>query len=286
MLRPLKFTIDYDNSINERHFSDDVRIRQVLINIIGNAIKFTKKGSIHVVVKNLGIELNKQIIEFSCKDTGVGISKDGQIQLFNNYFQDSGLGKAVRELGSGLGLAISGTIIEMLGGEIDVKSTINKGTDVIVKIPLEVYDKTLNNLNDPKLSNHTSLKGKRILLAEDNHLNRLVFQMILNNLGMEVDVVENGVDVLDNLGKIKYDLVLMDIQMPIMDGITTLHEIQKIYGEEVPVIALTASALTSEVKHMFALGFTDCITKPIDQSCLERRLIEFFSGQLMKVNKF
>lgn len=282
----LKFIIDYDNTINEIHFSDDVRIRQVLINIIGNAIKFTTKGSIEVSFKNVGFELNKQIIQFQCKDTGVGISKDGQNQLFSNYFQENRLGKSVRELGSGLGLAITSTIIEMLGGEIDVKSILNKGTDIRIKIPLEIYEKKEKTNSNHIVRSPSVLKGKKILLAEDNHLNRLVFKMMLNNIGVDVDVVENGVDALDNIRNNKYDLVLMDIQMPIMDGTTALYEIKKNIGEELPVIALTASALTSEVKHMFSLGFNDCITKPIDQSFLEKRLIDFFSSQVINMDKF
>ena len=272
----LGFTIMIESSIAKSHISDEIRIRQILINIISNAIKFTQRGSIKINFKNIGMNGRKQMIEFTCRDTGIGIESEALIHLFEDFFQEERIGKIIKETGSGLGLAITNSIVKLMGGEIDIKSDVNKGTVVKVILPLEINEKEVVEKKQIKKYNHI-LEGKRILLAEDNNLNRMLFKLMLNNMKINVDEVENGFDAVEKIFNNSYDLVLMDIQMPVMDGKTALYAIIKKFDDRVPVIALTAAAFKSEVNHMFSLGFADCITKPIDQQNLEQKLIDFFT---------
>ena len=273
----LSFSIEYDNTINESHYSDEIRIRQILINIISNAIKFTQKGYIKITFKNLGVDKSSQIIEFRCLDTGFGISKSALNHLFEDFFQDNQIGKNIKELGSGLGLAITRSIVKLIGGKIDINSTVNSGTLVCIQLPLEIQKINILEIKGTNKKNNHLLEGKRMLLVEDNNLNRMVFRMMLNNLKIVIDESENGFEALEKIAKNKYDLVLMDIHMPVMDGPTALFHIIKSHGDTIPVIALTASAFKSEVNHLLMLGFSDCITKPVDQQMLQEKLGNYFS---------
>ena len=281
----LNFSIEDESSIAKSHISDEIRIRQILINIISNAIKFTPRGSIRVIVKNLATEENKQLIEFNCIDTGVGMAKEALTHLFEDFFQEDRIGKAIKETGSGLGLSITNSIVKMMGGEIDFISDVNKGTEVKIRLPLEVNKSEFVEYKVAELQNNI-LEGKHILLADDNNLNRMIFKLMLNNMKISVDEVDNGFDAVEKVFSNKYDLVLMDIQMPVMDGVTALYAILKKFDDSVPVIALTAAAFNSEVKHMSILGFADCITKPIDQKKLEQKLINFFNNNKAGKEKF
>ena len=281
----LNFSIEDESSIAKSHISDEIRIRQILINIISNAIKFTPRGSIRVIVKNLATEENKQLIEFNCIDKGVGMAKEALTHLFEDFFQEDRIGKAIKETGSGLGLSITNSIVKMMGGEIDFISDVNKGTEVKIRLPLEVNKSEFVEYKVAELQNNI-LEGKHILLADDNNLNRMIFKLMLNNMKISVDEVDNGFDAVEKVFSNKYDLVLMDIQMPVMDGVTALYAILKKFDDSVPVIALTAAAFNSEVKHMSILGFADCITKPIDQKKLEQKLINFFNNNKAGKEKF
>jgi CheY-like chemotaxis protein len=257
--------------------ADEVRLRQVLINVLGNAIKFTDNGLVKLTIsleKSLG---KTQIIKFVCEDTGVGISKEAMVHIFEDFYQESHASINHRSTGSGLGLAITKNIISLMGGEIDVESEKNIGTKVTFSIPFEIVSSEDLIKSKPAFIDCSLIMGKKILLVEDNHLNRMLFNMMLSNLKAEVDEAENGLEALDKLKTKKYDLILMDIQMPIMDGPTALASIKRLYGDSMPVIALTAAAFKSEVNHLLNLGFSDCITKPVDQKNLEHRLCEFFS---------
>jgi PAS domain S-box-containing protein len=273
----LQFTTEFDHDINENLLADEVRLRQVLINVLGNAIKFTDNGFVKLTI-SLEKSLEKtQTIKFVCEDTGVGISKEAMVHIFEDFYQESHAGNNHRSTGSGLGLAITKNIISLMGGEIDVESEKNVGTKVTFSIPFEIVSSEDLIKSKPAFIDCTLIMGKKILLVEDNHLNRMLFNMMLSNLKAEVDEAENGLEALDKLKTKKYDLILMDIQMPIMDGPTALASIKRLYGDSIPVIALTAAAFKSEVNHLLNLGFSDCITKPVDQKNLEHRLCEFFS---------
>lgn len=267
----------FDKDINENLLGDEIRLRQVLINVLGNAIKFTESGFIKLTVSVEREEEINQLIKFVCEDTGIGISKEALQHIFEDFYQESQSSNDHRKNGSGLGLAITKNIITLMGGEIKVVSEKQVGTNVSFSIPFEIISSTDLIKENLAFVDCALMIDKKILLVEDNHLNRMLFNMMLTNLKAKVDEAENGLEALEKLKTSKYDLILMDIQMPIMDGPTALASIKRLYGDSIPVIALTAAAFKSEVNHLLNLGFSDCITKPVDQKNLEHRLCDFFS---------
>ena len=276
---------DIDKKIDQYLFSDVVRIRQILMNILGNAIKFTETGSIQVNISLLLDKDNEQLVQFTCKDTGIGISEDSLKHIFDEFHQEKD-GNNNHSSGSGLGLSITKKLVNMMGGKIELESTKGIGTKVIIQIPFpKVNSKDLvTDMVEEDLS--PLLIGKRILIVEDNKINRMIFSLMLKNLKVLYDEAENGLDALGLIEKNQYDLILMDIQMPVMDGPSALEIIRSKYGDTIPVIALTAAAFKSEVIHMLNLGFSDCITKPIDQKGLQKRLGQFFKSGSSRDRQF
>ena len=273
----LSLHTQFDDSIANRLIGDGVRIRQILMNILGNAIKFTTVGSIESKIEMLKNDEHEQLIQFVCADSGIGIAEDALKKIFDEFYQENS-SNTNGVTGSGLGLSITHQLVNMMRGRIWIESTKGIGTKVFVQIPFEKAadtDLAIAHVDDDLKS---FIAGKRILIVEDNKVNRVIFSLMLNNLQVVVDEAENGLDALELIDKNNYDLVLMDIQMPVMDGPSTLANIRKKYGDELPVIALTAAAFKSEVVHMLNLGFVDCITKPIDQKGLQQRLGKFFKS--------
>jgi len=266
-----------DNQINPNLLGDSVRIRQILMNILGNAIKFTDAGSIYSKIFLVKDKENEQLIQFSCEDTGIGIAEDALKNIFEEFYQENNSNTS-RSTGSGLGLSITRQLVNMMGGKIWIESKKDAGTKVFIQIPFMKADAKDFDVDEFVDDLQPLLAGKRILVVEDNKVNRVIFSLMLKNLQVVVDEAENGKDALEMIEKNKYDLVLMDIQMPVMDGPSTLEIIRRKYGNTIPVIALTAAAFKSEVIHMLNLGFSDCITKPIDQKGLQKRLGQFFKS--------
>lgn len=258
--------IDHAKGIPEIVIGDKVRLSQILTNLIGNAIKFTDQGEIKV-----SLELKKEskqefLIKFSVKDTGIGISNDNLELIFESFTQEKS--DITRRFGgSGLGLAISKKLVEIQKGEIHVTSTPNKGSTFSFTIP---YKKSkLKKVRVEKTFDHDkdSLVGLKILIVEDNQINRLVVRKFLENWGAHVDEAENGRISLEMVENNFYNLVLMDLQMPEMDGyeatlkIKTMH--QKKY-KDLPVIALTASILIDVKEKIENAGLDDFLIKPFD----------------------
>jgi signal transduction histidine kinase/CheY-like chemotaxis protein/HPt (histidine-containing phosphotransfer) domain-containing protein len=264
-----------DEKIATNLMGDAVRIRQILMNILSNAIKFTDKGNINYKIELIKNNDQEQLVQFSCEDSGVGIAEESLKRIFEEFYQEN-TSNTSGVTGSGLGLSITNQLVNLMGGRIWIESKKGIGTKVFVQIPFEkakAPQLTANHADDDLRS---LIAGKRILIVEDNKVNRVIFTLMLKNLQVQVDEAENGLDALELIEKNTYDLVLMDIQMPVMDGPSTLANIRKKYGDELPVIALTAAAFKSEVIHMLNLGFADCITKPIDQKGLQQRIGNFF----------
>jgi PAS domain S-box-containing protein len=281
----LSLHTNFDDSISNSLIGDVVRIRQILMNILGNAIKFTTVGSIESKIEMLKNDEHEQLIQFICTDSGIGIAEDSLKKIFDEFYQENS-SNTNGVTGSGLGLSITHQLVNMMGGRIWIESKKGIGTKVFIQIPFEKAadtDLVVAHADDDLKS---FIAGKRILIVEDNKVNRVIFSLMLNNLQVLVDEAENGLDALELIDKNKYDLVLMDIQMPVMDGPSTLANIRKKYGDELPVIALTAAAFKSEVIHMLNLGFADCITKPIDQKGLQQRLGNFFKSGSNKAKHY
>ncbi len=273
----LALITNFDVNIATNLMGDGVRIRQILMNILSNAIKFTEVGKVESSIKLLRNDEKEQLIQFTCEDTGIGIAEEALKNIFEEFYQENS-SNTIGITGSGLGLSITNQLVSMMGGRIWLESKKGEGTKVFIQIPFPKPTASDIDIETKEDEVKSFISGKKILIVEDNKVNRVIFSLMLKNLHAYVDEAENGLDALELIEKNQYDLVLMDIQMPVMDGPSTLANIRKKYGDDIPVIALTAAAFKSEVIHMLNLGFADCITKPIDQKGLQQRLGQFFKS--------
>ena len=269
----LQCTIDPDVPSEVR--GDPNRIRQILINLTGNAIKFTETGNIHVSLHcedrnetNIGLRIEV------C-DTGIGVTQDALDSLFQPFIQaDSS--HARRFGGTGLGLAIVKQLVEIMGGHIEVRSRIGGGTCFSFRLnlqPTQTVSPTSNNQAAlPSSAKHKDLQGIKILLAEDTPTNQEVARAMLKRLGCTVDVVCNGREALQYLSSQHYDIVLMDCQMPEIDGFEATRQLRQMEKQNswrhTPVIAVTASILRDEHDACISSGMDDFLAKPFKQSAL------------------
>ncbi len=255
--------------------ADPGRLRQVLINLTGNALKFTEIGKIELAVQLVEDSGDHVVIKFMVTDTGIGIPPDKMDLLFKKFSQvDASISR--RFGGTGLGLAISKKLVERMGGKIGVESEVGKGSTFWFTVRLEKGDPTSEGCakaSDEEefklggLPDNIRLKG-RVLVVEDNPVNQQVVVGLLRKLGLRAEAVNNGKEALEVLEMIPYDLVLMDIQMPVMDGLSASKAIRapesKVLNKEIPIIALTAHAFKEEVSKCIKAGMNDYLTKPID----------------------
>lgn len=273
---------------------DAVRLKQVLTNLIGNAIKFTEQGRILVNVEDAGKASDGRIcLGFSVRDTGIGIAPDRLGTIFESFSQASSAIQ-VKYGGTGLGLAISKRLVEMMGGEIRVESTPGEGslfyfTALFSPAGAETAETVAAAQVEIEQANVPSLN---ILLAEDNQINQLVAVELLRKKGHHVTAVENGLQALEALSRNSFDLVLMDVRMPEMDGEAAMKAIREGQAGDpgIPVVALTAYALKEDREHLLAMGMDDYVSKPIDPEELDgaiRRVVakKGISGDPMEVRQ-
>ncbi len=275
----LGFHIQHDPEIAKFIKGDPGRIGQVLLNLISNAIKFTQRGEIRIetILRRVGMQ---QWVQFRVTDTGAGIPQDLQIQLFQPFTQADG-STARKFGGSGLGLSICKQLVEMMKGQIGVESQPGKGSMFWFTFPYIPVEES--RMAEPKArsAGPVSLADKRVLIAEDNVVNQLLIKSLVQSMGCQVVVVANGKEVLSAMEQSDYDLVLMDCQMPEMDGYEATQEIRKkddSRGYRVPVVALTANAMKSDIEKCFAAGMDEHISKPVRKEQLFSVLEKFMSG--------
>jgi signal transduction histidine kinase/CheY-like chemotaxis protein len=272
----LEFTIERSPQTPRYIYSDIVKLRQVLINILGNAIKFTKVGSVALVVDCEESD-NAIRLKFQVTDTGFGIAPN-EIEGIFDSFKQSESGKKSME-GTGLGLAISRKFLQMMGGDIQVQSKLGIGTTVTFDIVAQISEASFYPI--PVFSNSVNLLGSRdvkILLAEDNRVNQMVATAMLKRLGYQVDIVSNGIEVLRAIDQKFYDIILMDMQMPDMDGLEATIRIRSQEKElnlvPLKIVAMTANVLKEDIDRCLASGMNDHLGKPILMAdlrdCLER----------------
>ena len=276
--RKLEMNYEIDESVPSTVKGDPSRIRQVLINLICNAIKFTERGRITLRCRNTSVDDDTCILEFAVDDTGSGIPADKLGTIFDRFTQLDGRVKS-EYTGTGLGLAISRELVELMGGKIKVESNPGQGSTFSFFIPLvkSEPDETSigRDMPDPGRERCGELS---ILIAEDMFTNWLLYEKYMSLLGHSFRIVENGCMVLDELERNNYDLVLMDIEMPDMGGEETLNHIRKgVRGvkSDIPVIALTGYA-ESDLFNPDS-GFDGCVTKPVELHALERAINEAVS---------
>lgn len=278
--KKVKLSFRFDDSLPEYIKTDNTRLRQILINLIGNAIKFTEKGEISVQVTTTESISEKGQILFIVKDTGIGIPEDKMSLLFNRFSQIEA-DKNRRYGGTGLGLAISKRLIEGLGGRIWVQSKKDSGTTFYFTIESVPVSKIERDELEEKLNpieSRESLKNISILAVEDNLINQKVVLKVLERLGYSADVANNGFEAVEKVQEKSYDLVFMDMEMPEMDGIEATLKIMEL-GEKAhspKIIAMTANVTTEDKARCFDAGMVDFISKPITLSTTESVLLKWF----------
>ena len=261
--RGLDLDFEADDRAAPRVRGDPTRIRQVLINLVGNGIKFTRRGGVTVIVSNRTMADRRERFHFEVRDTGIGIPEEKRKTLFDPFAQaDSSTTR--RYGGSGLGLAISRRLVEAMAGEIDVESVEGIGSRFWFEIPLSVSGeaaprKTLT----PRIPD---LPPQRVLLAEDVEMNRVVVVDMLRAHGHDVVTATNGQEAVDLAARDVFDVVLMDVQMPVMDGVEAAARIRQLPSPacDVPVIALSANVMAEDLARYNAAGMNGALTKPID----------------------
>ena len=270
-------------------YGDFIRVKQILINIIGNAVKFTKQGYIRLSLYHEWVSEDTMKLFLKVADTGIGIREEHLATLFDAFHQvDTKKNRTVQ--GTGLGLAITKNLCELMGGAIEVESTYGKGTVFTVSVVQKVISTaplSLSEANEVRtgsamevfMPNHIEgLEGKRILVVDDNKSNLLITKKLLEPYRLYVDVSDSGMEALSLIKDNEYDLIFLDHMMPEMDGVETAGEIRKLdipYCKEVPLVVLTANAVYGARKELLNSGFSDYVAKPIEVKVLENVLRKY-----------
>lgn len=265
----IRLKVNYQNNLPEELYGDNLRVSQVLINLLNNAVKFTEKGGVTLYVNSV----SKNRYRFEVKDTGIGLKKEEQSRLFKAFSQADG--STTRNFGgTGLGLVISKELVELMDGEIWLESLYGVGSSFIFEIELESVKKNIHfdeimerrevkSNRDIGFKNIDLLKGVKILLAEDNLINQEIILGLLESSKVEIDIASDGQEAVDKFRKKDYDIILMDIQMPVMDGYKATKIIRQ-ENKEVAIIALTANAMREDLVKSMASGMNDHINKPVE----------------------
>lgn len=265
--------------------ADDMRLQQVLVNLGGNAIKFTEEGEVVVSVKALELTSSDALLRFAVTDTGIGIAPDKQALIFKDFSQAES-STTRRFGGTGLGLSISRRLVELMGGELHLESVLGQGSSFyfILRLPLAQRSEVpgLDDLASGKaVKSRDRLKGIRILLVEDNKINQMVAQGLLAREGAEVHVADNGqlgVEAVQSALP-PFDVVLMDLQMPVMDGFEATRAIRALpSGGSIPIVAMTANAMASDRQACIDAGMNEHVGKPFDLDRLVALLHQFTAG--------
>lgn len=262
----IQLNVRVDKLMPQHLFGDPTRLTQVLVNLINNAIKFTEKGEVTVSCEIKTIEHDVAQLVFRVKDTGIGIPQNKINQIFDRF--DQGNKETTRKYGgTGLGLSIVKSLLEIQNGDIHVKSKEGLGSEFIVTISYPISYEEINFSNSESVTVLSKLSNfeHHILLAEDNVLNQKLAAGYLGNFGLKLDVAENGLEAIEKLKQKKYDLVLMDIQMPIIDGYNATAIIRKELLLTIPIVAMTAHIMTGEKEKCLKFGMNDYITKPFKE---------------------
>ncbi len=270
----LLLRIEVDPAIPEKLCGDPHRLNQVLINILGNAIKFTDQGSIHIRVDLKERNTENVVLAFTVSDTGIGVPADSLPFIFDSFSQ---AGRDVSRLygGTGLGLTICKQLLHLQGGEISAKSTMGKGSDFIWHIPYGYSQQSENQQPVAEtIFDYTNLlSGKHFLVAEDNEINQKLIDYVLRKAGGTVELANNGAEAIRHLQQDKFfDLIIMDLQMPEMDGYTATRYIRNDLHIHTPIIAMTATAMKGEQIQCIESGMNEYMTKPFEFGDLYKRI--------------
>ena len=273
-----KMHLEFDNDIPQKLKGDPLKISQILINLIGNSIKFTENGDIWVRVKKLNQTGSRVMLRFEIEDTGEGISKEKQKAIFENFTQGS-LQINRKFGGTGLGLSIVKNLLTLMGSEIHLESDLGEGSLFYFDLKFEALEAAREgsqstNQEIPEPLSNEIMHNKRILVVEDNKINQMITRKILEKNKVICEVADNGTSAVEKAANEEFDLILMDIHMPGISGIEATKQIRN-FNENIPIIALTAVTLDENLDEFYLNGFTDIIPKPYKTE-------EFFQ----KINKY
>ena len=271
--KKIELVKNIDSTIPKIVLGDDIRLRQIFLNLISNAIKFTEKGTITLDIKILDQNTEKTTIEFALTDTGIGIPENKLDTIFDNFEQAF---DATSRLygGTGLGLAIVKQLVELQGGTLFVKSILGKGSTFGFSMSFKNTTLEMPVESAIQLNKDNKLTNVKVLVAEDMPLNQLLIKMILEDFGLECDIAENGKIAIEKLQNNTYDIILMDIQMPEINGFEATEFIRKKMKSKIPIIALTADVTSVDIKKSLEIGMNDYISKPIDEKLLYNKINE------------
>ena len=283
--KQISFNVYIDSNTPKFIYGDPTRLNQILINLINNAIKFTKQGSVSLVTEVTFLNQEQVELLFKVKDTGIGIAADKLENIFERFNQ--GNTETTRLYGgNGLGLAIVKQLVEIQQGEITVMSKKGIGSEFTVKMNFSIsHEETSYNIesneNNLKI---VSQKPLKVLLAEDHKLNQKLAITYLNNFGLEVDLAENGIEAIEKFKHNNYDLILMDIQMPFLDGYDASKQIRNELKSNVPIIAMTANIMADEREKCLGYGMNDYISKPFKEIDLFNIINIYIGGKTSVIN--
>ncbi len=275
----INFNITQEEFTHIPIIGDPLRVKQVLINLIGNAIKFTSSGYVNLKIDQINKNSENVTYQFTVEDSGMGISQEHIIQLFDPFMQaDSSITRKYG--GTGLGLPICKLIVEMMNGKIWVESQLGKGSSFFFTIPFEISHKkhshVINSTSNQEQKEY--IKKEHILLVEDNNINQLIAKTLLEKEGYTVDIAQNGQIAISMLEEEKYSAILMDIQMPVMDGLMATKIIRENPKyKDLPIIAMSAHAANEDRERSLQIGMNEHITKPISPAVLYDTLTKWIN---------
>ena len=266
----LQLITEYDKRIPEVLMGDSVRLHQIILNLVSNAVKFTDQGSIKVAVELISENDKNVSVQFMVKDTGIGIADSKKETIFDD-FQQASSGTSRIYGGTGLGLAIVKKLVEAQDGHITLESEINKGSSFTFTL---VFEKTTS---EPSFEEILELdednKNIKVLIVEDILLNQLLMKTLLDDFGFERDIADNGLIAIEKLQSKSYDIILMDLQMPEMNGFEATEYIRNTMNSKIPIIALTADVTTTDLARCTEVGMNDYIAKPVNERILYSKII-------------
>lgn len=269
----LRLVKQYDQDIPEILLGDPVRLHQIILNLVSNAVKFTKEGTITVTVALIEEEESDVLIEFGVADTGIGIGEDRMQSIFENFQQATSETSRLFG-GTGLGLAIVKQLVEAQGGTIHVTSKIDEGSDFRFRLRFRRTNEAVEP-QPAEFSVNSPDRNVKVLVVEDIALNQLLMRTLLDDFGFECDIAANGKIAIDKLRQDVYDIVLMDLQMPEMNGFEATEYIRSTLKLTLPIIALTADVTTADLARCKSVGMDDYISKPVDERLLQSKIALF-----------
>ena len=267
-----KLVLDYDPNIPQQLLGDPIKISQIFMNLVGNALKFTKDGKVEVIAKMLRMEDDEVKLYFEVKDNGIGISEDQQKNIFDSFEQGSI--QINREYGgTGLGLTIVKSLLGLFGSKIHLESELGHGSSFFFELDLKCDNTTVDEVTFELNPEEFDFKGLHVLIVEDNKINQVITKKMLTKKEITCDIANNGNEAIDLAKTNTYNAILMDIHMPGISGEEATRQIRK-FDQEIPIIALTAISLDDSLDSFYEAGCNDVVTKPFKPEVFYQKIGE------------